>query len=284
MATLRDGRLTDLLPDEYNANRGTERGGAMLERSIAECGLGRSIVTDRDGRVIGGNKTLEAVAASGLDRVVIVETDGRELVVVQRTDLDLRVDPQARRLATFDNRAGQVGLDWDVAQLALDIQQGLDYAPLFHPDELDRMCVAQGVVVDASVLQQLAGPAPPTAPPPGTSGSPAGGLSVQGQPSGRNSALGGSAGNSRDREAAISCAIACDQLPVEIRPARQVVTLEISVNGLEAQLSVTAEGAVVFLLRTHGEDVHTYCLNPNESPSPEASQPPNAPDAPERQP
>ena len=40
-------RLVDLTPDPSNANLGTERGLRMLDDSLSEVGLGRSIVTDK---------------------------------------------------------------------------------------------------------------------------------------------------------------------------------------------------------------------------------------------
>ena len=52
--------LADLTPDPRNANLGTERGLAMLERSLRETGAGRSILVDRAGRVIAGNKGVGA--------------------------------------------------------------------------------------------------------------------------------------------------------------------------------------------------------------------------------
>lgn len=54
--------VADLIPDSQNPNRGTPRGRAMLDRSLRTYGAGRSILTDRDGRVIAGNKTVEQAA------------------------------------------------------------------------------------------------------------------------------------------------------------------------------------------------------------------------------
>ncbi len=52
-------RISDLVPDSANANRGTERGSAMIEDSLRKFGAGRSILIDKHGNVIAGNKTLE---------------------------------------------------------------------------------------------------------------------------------------------------------------------------------------------------------------------------------
>jgi len=128
-----------ITPDLRNANRGTERGRYMVEASLRETGAGRSIVLDKDGRIIAGNKTFEAASDIGLP-VRIVQTDGTELVAVQRTDLDLSDDTgAARKLAYYDNRAGQVGLEWDVDVMLGDIGAGLDLSGMFRQDELDEL-------------------------------------------------------------------------------------------------------------------------------------------------
>lgn len=43
--------IEDLQHDIRNANKGTQRGRGMVEASLREVGAGRSIVTDREGRV-----------------------------------------------------------------------------------------------------------------------------------------------------------------------------------------------------------------------------------------
>lgn len=128
-----------LTPDNLNANQGTERGLKMLEASLAQLGAGRSILTDKSGVVIAGNKTLESAAALGVTEVLLVPTDGTRLVAVVRTDLDMSdtVDPRARRLALADNRVGQVDLAWNPeALLALAQEFGEDItADLWSPEE-----------------------------------------------------------------------------------------------------------------------------------------------------
>ena len=128
-----------ITPDLKNANKGTERGRYMVEASLRETGAGRSILLDRDGRIIAGNKTFEAASDIGLP-VRVVETDGRELVAVKRTDLDLSDDTgTARKLAYYDNRASEIGLEWSPEQLLADIGAGLDLSAVFRQDELDEL-------------------------------------------------------------------------------------------------------------------------------------------------
>jgi hypothetical protein len=101
MARLHVSSLENLKLDEKNANRGTRRGAEMLDYSLSELGAGRSILVDRDGHIIAGNKTVEAARRAGYKRVVLVPSDGSTLVAVQRSDL--RIDSKkARELAIAD--------------------------------------------------------------------------------------------------------------------------------------------------------------------------------------
>jgi hypothetical protein len=138
-------KLSQLTPDKKNANKGTERGRYMVEKSLQELGAGRSILVDKNGNIIAGNKTAEAAASIGLDNTVIVETDGSQLVVVKRTDLDLD-DPtgKARQLAYADNRAGQVGLDFDPLVIASDLELGLDLSAFWFDNELSDILESAG--------------------------------------------------------------------------------------------------------------------------------------------
>ena len=144
-------------PDVKNANKGTERGRYMVGASLRETGAGRSILLDKDGRIIAGNKTFEAASDIGLP-VRVVETDGTELVAVKRTDLDLDDDTgTARKLAYYDNRAAQVGLDWDAEQMLADLGAGLDLSAMFKQDELDALIATIGAPDDtASTTQEQA--------------------------------------------------------------------------------------------------------------------------------
>ena len=128
----------DLGAAPANANKGTDKGRAVVAQSLLECGAGRSILADKDGTVIAGNKTLEAARKLGLP-VRVIESTGEELVVVRRTDLDLGADEKARRLAYLDNRAGQLGLDWDTEQMLEDLRQGVDLSGIFEDEEIKRL-------------------------------------------------------------------------------------------------------------------------------------------------
>lgn len=105
-------KLSDLIPDDKNFNKGTEFGQHLIEKSLRENGAGRSILLDKNNRIIAGNKTAENAAAIDLNDVVIVETDGTKLVAVKRTDIDLDSE-QGRKMALADNATSAANLDWD---------------------------------------------------------------------------------------------------------------------------------------------------------------------------
>lgn len=132
----------DLKLDKHNANLGTERGKELLDQSIKELGAGRSILVDKEGNVIAGNKTLAAARKAGL-KIRVVPSKRDELVVVQREDLDLDdATGEARRLAYLDNRVAEIDLEWDVNILAQDVAEGLDLDALgFLDKELQKLLV-----------------------------------------------------------------------------------------------------------------------------------------------
>jgi hypothetical protein len=132
--------LADLTPDAHNANKHTQRGGGFAAQSVEECGLGRSIVVDKNGKIIGGNQVAETSAELGMEDVIVVPSNGTRLVVVQRTDLDLdsATDQRARRLALWDNRVGEVNLSWDTEELTR-LATDLDLSQFWTADEMHEM-------------------------------------------------------------------------------------------------------------------------------------------------
>ncbi|MGL5922175.1 hypothetical protein [Chroococcidiopsis sp.] len=119
MAAVKTIKIDKLQPDTNNANAHTQRGMGVLEKSLQNYGAGRSILIDRNNRIIAGNATTEIAYSIGLEDVLVVETRGEQLVAVKRLDLDLD-DPKARQLALSDNRVGELNLSWDVEQLVAD--------------------------------------------------------------------------------------------------------------------------------------------------------------------
>lgn len=108
--------IRDIIPDDHNFNKGTEKGREMIEKSFRELGAGRSILLDRNGNIIAGNKSQQAAIAAGIKRVRVIETTGDELVAVKRTDVDID-SKEGREMALLDNLTTQVNLTWDDVEL-----------------------------------------------------------------------------------------------------------------------------------------------------------------------
>lgn len=117
MAKTIETKLEKLIPDNINANKGTEYGQHLIEKSLRELGAGRSILIDKNNRIIAGNKTVENAAAIGLDKVIVVETTGDQIVAVKRTDIDIDTE-KGRSMAIADNATAKANLEWDKDAIA----------------------------------------------------------------------------------------------------------------------------------------------------------------------
>lgn len=138
---MRQTKVTDYRPDPENANLHSERGTRMLEDSISTVGLGRSIVTDKNGIILAGNATQERAVDQGFTDAIEVETEGDQLVVVRRKDLDLLNDPEhrARLLSVLDNRVSEVSLHWEPEVLESYRLQGVPLDKAWTPVELEHI-------------------------------------------------------------------------------------------------------------------------------------------------
>jgi DNA modification methylase len=146
--------LHGLTPDPRNANRGTDRGRVALDASLRTYGAGRSVLIDRAGVIIAGNKVVEEAKRLNLP-LRVVNTDGTFLIAVQRDDLELATDPRAQALAIADNRVGELNLQWDVALLQQLVQEGVDLSPFWTDDEFDALFaeMTPGLTDENAVLE-----------------------------------------------------------------------------------------------------------------------------------
>lgn len=111
--------MSDLRPQQQNANRHTQRGMRLLESAIQEHGWIGAITVAADGETFDGSARLETLETTlGTEQAIIVETDGTRPVVVKRTDIPSASDPRAVRLGLEANRIAQVNLDFDPVLLA----------------------------------------------------------------------------------------------------------------------------------------------------------------------
>jgi len=109
-------KVKDLIPDDANFNTGTEFGNSLIDKSLSKFGAGRSILIDKNNRIIAGNKTIENAAANGFNDIVVVETTGEQIVAVKRTDIDLNTK-KGREMALADNATAKANISWDAQTL-----------------------------------------------------------------------------------------------------------------------------------------------------------------------
>ena len=127
MAKVIETNIESLVPDNKNFNKGTEYGDHLIDESLRRFGLGRSILIDKNNRIIAGNKTAEKAADIGFTDVVVVEVDGNQLVAVKRKDIDLD-SAKGREFALADNATGKANLAWD-EELISDISAQFNFEP-----------------------------------------------------------------------------------------------------------------------------------------------------------
>ena len=108
--------IDDLIQDDHNFNKGTEEGARLIERSFKDYGAGRSVLIDRNNRLVGGNKAQKGFKGAGFRKVVIVDSDADTLVAVRRKDVDLD-SKEGRDMALLDNLTTQKNLAWDEVEL-----------------------------------------------------------------------------------------------------------------------------------------------------------------------
>lgn len=127
MTKIIETNIESLVPDNKNFNKGTEYGDRLMDESLRKFGLARSIVIDKNNRIIAGNKTAEKAADIGFIDVLVVEVDGNQLVAVKRKDIDLD-SAKGRELALADNATSKANLAWDES-LIEEVSQQWGFEP-----------------------------------------------------------------------------------------------------------------------------------------------------------
>lgn len=102
-----------LVPDDLNFNKGCAEGERMIDYSLEHFGCGRSVVLDKNNRIIAGNKTAASAIKAGIRKVRVVEVTGDRLVAVKRTDVDLDTK-EGREFALADNITANVDFNIDM--------------------------------------------------------------------------------------------------------------------------------------------------------------------------
>lgn len=117
-------KISEPIPDDKNFNKGSEFGGSLISKSLQKFGAGRSILLDKNNRIIAGNKTVENAGAVGIEDVQVVETDGKTIIAVKRTDIDLDT-PQGRELALADNASAKANIVFDAELIEAEVGEAV---------------------------------------------------------------------------------------------------------------------------------------------------------------
>jgi len=112
-------KISELIADDKNYNKGNDVGNSLIKKSLKKHGAGRSILIDKNNKIIAGNKTIENATELGLENVIIVETTGNDIIAVKRTDIDLDTK-KGREMALADNASAKVNITWDADTLKAD--------------------------------------------------------------------------------------------------------------------------------------------------------------------
>ena len=111
--------MTNIKTDKRNYRKHNDRNKELINKSLKECGAGRSIVIDNENGIICGNGIYEQAQKLGI-KTKVIETDGSELVVVKRTDLATN-DEKRKQLAVMDNSSSDSSeFDFELLQADFD--------------------------------------------------------------------------------------------------------------------------------------------------------------------
>ncbi|MBE3141506.1 MAG: hypothetical protein IMZ53_13100 [Thermoplasmata archaeon] len=128
-------KLSDFHEQKRNANKHTERGLSLLEKSIQQDGFIGAMTSTADGEIIDGSARLEKVMdVLPADPIVII-SDGTRPIIIKRNDIPNAEDPRAKRLSIAANRIAEIDLQWD-EDLMKELNTEIDLSGLFTENEI----------------------------------------------------------------------------------------------------------------------------------------------------
>jgi len=150
--------LADFQPQQLNCNRHTQKGMAMLDRSLSRDGWIGAISCAADGEVFDGSARLETVYDRFGDvEPIVIRTSGDRPVIHIREDIPSATDEKAIRLGISANRTPELNLNWDAALLD-GIDDAIDLSEFFSTAELDRLteeAIAEMEALDDAELREV---------------------------------------------------------------------------------------------------------------------------------
>lgn len=144
---------TNIKFDARNYRKHNDRNKVLINKSLKECGAGRSIVIDNENNIIAGNGVYSQAQLLGIP-TKIIETNGSELIVVKRTDLKTD-DAKRKQLAVMDNSTSDSSdFDLDLLQEDFDMEQlddfgiqGIEYLDGTEIDEIEEITTSYNIII-----------------------------------------------------------------------------------------------------------------------------------------
>lgn len=112
--------MSELKFDPKNYRIHEDKNKRLIQKSLVDCGAGRSILIDKEDCIIAGNGVYEQAQELGL-KVRIIESDGSELIAIKRTDLKTE-DARRKALALADNYTSDTSV-FDVEAVLIDFSE-----------------------------------------------------------------------------------------------------------------------------------------------------------------
>jgi len=132
-------KLSSFKVQQKNANAHTERGLEALGNAYSEVGYVAPMTAAANGELLDGSARLEKAEEQFSDEALVIRHDGKKPIIMVREDIETADSPKAKMISYGANRIGELGLDWDAAQIAKDLDEGLDIHGLFEDHELEEL-------------------------------------------------------------------------------------------------------------------------------------------------
>ena len=134
--TIKVTTIGEFRPQQANPNKHTQRGLAALDKAMSDVGYVAPMTAAADGEILDGSARLETAALRFGDEVIVIEHDGTRPIIATRTDVPDAQSAIAKRISYAANQVAALDLDWDVEQIAADLEAGVDLAGLWSDGEL----------------------------------------------------------------------------------------------------------------------------------------------------
>ena len=136
--------------DTHNYRNHDEQNLKLIDKSLKECGAGRSILLDSENEIIAGNATYKNAIANNIP-VKIIETDGKTLIALKRTDLKTN-SKKRKKLALLDNSTSNKVI-WDLDNISADFD--LSELPDMGLEEICGVDVEDVEITEDSVPEEV---------------------------------------------------------------------------------------------------------------------------------